>query len=306
MRALNGVLLLDKPSGFTSNGILQKVRKLYDAKKAGHTGSLDPSATGMLPVCFGEATKLCAYMLDAEKTYRVSALLGVTTDTEDADGQVLTQTTVPEITEQQLSEVVASFKGEQLQVPPAYSAIKKGGVRSYKLAREGRAVELEPRKIDVKAIALTAFEGDVFTLELRVSKGTYIRSIVRDIGERFGCGAHVTLLRRLSVSPFDAQTMVSIEQIQSAGNADDFLRPTDDVIADWPSLTIDDETALKFRHGSKPDYSAPDTEHADELFRVYNSDNFFLGLGKVVQNKLETVRLIGGQLDQPATDGSGS
>ena len=306
MRALNGVLLLDKPSGFTSNGILQKVRKLYDAKKAGHTGSLDPSATGMLPVCFGEATKLCAYMLDAEKTYRVSALLGVTTDTEDADGQVLTQTTVPEITEQQLSEVVASFKGEQLQVPPAYSAIKKGGVRSYKLAREGRAVELEPRKIDVKAIALTAFEGDVFTLELRVSKGTYIRSIVRDIGERFGCGAHVTLLRRLSVSPFDAQTMVSIEQIQSAGNADDFLRPTDEVIADWPSLTIDDETALKFRHGSKPDYSAPETEHADELFRVYNSDNFFLGLGKVVQNKLETVRLIGGQLDQPATAGSGS
>lgn len=306
MRALNGVLLLDKPSGCTSNGILQKVRKLYDAKKAGHTGSLDPSATGMLPVCFGEATKLCAYMLDAEKTYRVSALLGVTTDTEDADGQVLTQTTVPEITEQQLSEVVASFKGEQLQVPPAYSAIKKGGVRSYKLAREGRAVELEPRKIDVKAIALTAFEGDVFTLELRVSKGTYIRSIVRDIGERFGCGAHVTLLRRLSVSPFDAQTMVSIEQIQSAGNADDFLRPTDEVIADWPSLTIDDETALKFRHGSKPDYSAPETEHADELFRVYNSDNFFLGLGKVVQNKLETVRLIGGQLDQPATAGSGS
>ena len=306
MRALNGVLLLDKPSGFTSNGILQKVRKLYDAKKAGHTGSLDPSATGMLPVCFGEATKLCAYMLDAEKTYRVSALLGVTTDTEDADGQVLTQTTVPEITEQQLSEVVASFKGEQLQVPPAYSAIKKGGVRSYKLAREGRAVELEPRKIDVKAIALTAFEGDVFTLELRVSKGTYIRSIVRDIGERFGCGAHVTLLRRLSVSPFDAQTMVSIEQIQSAGNADDFLRPTDEVIADWPSLTIDDETALKFRHGSKPDYSVPETEHADELFRVYNSDNFFLGLGKVVQNKLETVRLIGGQLDQPATAGSGS
>ena len=129
---------------------------------------------------------------------------------------------------------------------------------------------------------------------------------MRDIGERFGCGAHVTLLRRLSVSPFDAQTMVSIEQIQSAGNADDFLRPTDDVIADWPSLTIDDETALKFRHGSKPDYSAPDTEHADELFRVYNSDNFFLGLGKVVQNKLETVRLIGGQLDQPATPGSGS
>jgi len=215
MRALNGVLLLDKPSGVTSNGVLQKVRKMYGAKKAGHTGSLDPSATGMLPVCFGEATKLCGYMLDAEKTYTVTALLGVTTDTEDADGTVLTTTEVPDITEQQMLDAVKSFKGEQMQRPPAYSAIKKQGVRSYKLAREGVEVELEPRPVNVKEIELTEFSGTTFSLELRVSKGTYIRSIVRDIGEHFGCGAHVTDLRRLAVSPFDNNIMFSLEDIQT-------------------------------------------------------------------------------------------
>ena len=239
MRALNGVLLLDKPPGVTSNGVLQKVRKMYNAKKAGHTGSLDPSATGMLPVCFGEATKLCGYMLNAEKTYRVSAVFGTTTDTEDADGEVLQTREVPVITEGQMLDAVALFKGEQLQRPPAYSAIKKQGVRAYKLAREGKEVELEPRLINVVEAKLVEFGGKTFTLELRVSKGTYIRSIVRDIGEHFGCGAHVTDLRRLAVSPFDGKTMYSLEDIQSAGNADEFLLATDEVIADWRSIAID-------------------------------------------------------------------
>ncbi len=296
MRALNGVLLLDKPPGITSNRVLQKVRKLYDAKKAGHTGSLDPSATGMLPVCFGEATKLCGYMLNAEKTYRVSALLGVTTDTEDADGNVLQTRDVPNITEAQMIQTVASFKGEQLQTPPAYSAIKKQGVRSYKLAREGKPVELEPRLINVIDATLIGFDSTHFTLELRVSKGTYIRSIVRDIGESFGCGAHVTELRRLSVSPFDDKPMLSLEDIQAAENADDFLLETDQVISDWRSIAIDDDTALRFRNGSKPEYVAIEAKSEDELFRVYNAANQFLGLGKLANGRLETVRLIGGQL----------
>jgi len=302
MRALNGVLLLDKPSGVTSNGVLQKVRKMYGAKKAGHTGSLDPSATGMLPVCFGEATKLCGYMLDAEKTYTVKALLGVTTDTEDADGKVLTTTEVPDVIEQHMRDVVQSFHGEQMQRPPAYSAIKKQGVRSYKLAREGVAVELEPRLVIVKEIKLTEFSGSTFSLELRVSKGTYIRSIVRDIGERFGCGAHVTELRRLAVSPFDDHTMFSLEDIQSAENADELLLATDKVIADWRSITINDDTAFRFRNGSRPEYKEIEAITAEELFRVYNADNKFLGLGKVVDGRLETVRLIGGQLDNDSPD----
>ena len=297
MRALNGVLLLDKPSGVTSNGVLQKVRKMYGAKKAGHTGSLDPSATGMLPVCFGEATKLCGYMLDAEKTYTVSALLGITTDTEDADGTVLTTIEVPVITEQQMCDAVKSFHGEQMQRPPAYSAIKKQGVRSYKLAREGVEVELEPRPVNVKEIALTEFSGTTFSLQLRVSKGTYIRSIVRDIGEHFGCGAHVTDLRRLAVSPFDNNAMFSLEDIQAAENADEFLLATDQVIADWRSITINDDTAFRFRNGSRPEYGEITANSEEELFRVYNASNKFLGLGRVADGRLETVRLIGGQLN---------
>jgi len=297
MRALNGVLLLDKPPGVTSNGVLQKVRRMYGAKKAGHTGSLDPSATGMLPVCFGEATKLCGYMLDAEKTYTVTALLGITTDTEDADGTVLTTTEVPSITEQQMCDAVKSFHGEQMQRPPAYSAIKKQGVRSYKLAREGVEVELEPRPVNVKEIELTEFSGTTFSLELRVSKGTYIRSIVRDIGEHFGCGAHVTDLRRLAVSPFDNNIMFSLEDIQSAENADELLLATDQVIADWRAITINDDTAFRFRNGSRPEYDEITANTAEELFRVYNASNRFLGLGKVTDGRLETVRLIGGQLN---------
>ena len=297
MRALNGVLLLDKPPGVTSNGVLQKVRRMYGAKKAGHTGSLDPSATGMLPVCFGEATKLCGYMLDAEKTYTVTALLGITTDTEDADGTVLTTTEVPTITELQMRDAVKSFHGEQMQRPPAYSAIKKQGVRSYKLAREGVELELEPRPVNVKEIELTEFSGTTFSLELRVSKGTYIRSIVRDIGEHFGCGAHVTDLRRLAVSPFDNNIMFSLEDIQSAENADELLLATDQVIADWRAITINDDTAFRFRNGSKPEYDEITANTAEELFRVYNASNSFLGLGKVTDGRLETVRLIGGQLN---------
>jgi len=301
MRALNGVLLLDKPSGVTSNGVLQKVRKMYRAKKAGHTGSLDPSATGMLPVCFGEATKLCGYMLDAEKTYIVSALLGVTTDTEDADGEVLETREVTGITEAQMIDTVASFHGEQLQRPPVYSAIKKQGVRSYKLAREGCAVELEPRSVNVKEIRLTGFSGSTFSLQLRVSKGTYIRSIVRDIGEHFGCGAHVTDLRRLSVSPFDHKAMFSLEDISAAENADEFLLPTDEVIADWRPIAIDDDTEFRFRNGSRPHYNEVEANSAEELFRVYNGENKFLGLGKLADGRLETVRLIGGQLNNEPT-----
>ncbi len=300
MRDLNGVLLFDKPPGYTSNGVLQQVRKLYGAKKAGHTGSLDPSATGMLPICFGEATKLCGYMLDAEKTYQVTALLGITTDTEDADGEVLTRAQVPDITYQQMAEAVASFHGEQMQRPPIYSAIKKEGVRAYKLARQGKEVELALRPINVKSISLTDYSEDTFTLELRVSKGTYIRSIARDIGEHFGCGAHVTTLRRLAVSPFDGQAMFTLEDIDKATNVDELLLATDQVISDWRPLVIDASTALRYQNGSKPDFNAIQGNSPEELFRVYNSEDRFLGLGKIVNGKLETVRLIGGQLTDEA------
>ena len=301
MRVLNGVLLLDKPSGVTSNGVLQQVRKLFGAKKAGHTGSLDPSATGMLPICFGEGTKLCGYLLDAEKTYEVDSLLGIATDTEDADGEVIAEHEVPEITLDQMQAALQGFLGETMQRPPIYSAIKQNGVRSHKLARMGVALELPMRPIYVREIELLDFTDKRFTLRLRVSKGTYIRSIVRDIGEQFGCGAHVTRLRRISVSPFEQHTMHSLEQIQAEADADQLLLAVDEVIGDWPRLQLEADVAMKFRQGSKPAFEDVDLaltakKQSGDLIRIYDPSEKFLGLGKIFDGRLETVRIIGGQL----------
>lgn len=301
MRVLNGVLLLDKPSGVTSNGVLQQVRKLFGAKKAGHTGSLDPSATGMLPICFGEGTKLCGYLLDAEKTYEVDSLLGIATDTEDADGEVIAEREVPEITLDQMQVALQGFLGETMQRPPIYSAIKQNGVRSHKLARKGVALELPMRPINVREIELLDFTDKRFTLRLRVSKGTYIRSIVRDIGEQFGCGAHVTRLRRVSVSPFEQHAMYSLEQIQAEADADQLLLAVDEVIGDWPRLQLEADVAMKFRQGSKPAFEDVDLaltakKQSGGLIRIYDPSEKFLGLGKIFDGRLETVRIIGGQL----------
>jgi tRNA pseudouridine55 synthase len=291
LRELNAVVLLDKPAGCTSNAILQQVRRIYRAKKAGHTGSLDPAATGMLPICFGEGTKLCGYLLDAEKTYETEGVLGATTDTDDAEGQIMTESEVPPITDDEMNRVVRSFLGESMQRPPVYSAIKRNGVRAHKLARSGQTPELDPRPVTVHDIELTHFDGRRFGIRMHVSKGTYVRAIVRDIGEKLGCGAHVTTLRRLSVSPFGDHPMHSVEEIEQ--HTDKLLLNVDAVISDWPSKTVDEESALKFRHGSKPVIEAQDS---DDLLRVYGPDDRFLGLGKVSDGRLQTVRIIGAQL----------
>ncbi len=298
MRALDGMLLLDKPAGRTSNHVLQQVRKMYQAKKAGHTGSLDPAATGMLPICFGEATKLCGYLLNAEKTYEVEGLLGSQTDTEDADGQVISEAQVPELLRSDMERFVSSFYGDSMQVPPAYSAIKRDGVRVHKLARKGLEVKLDPRPISVRSIELVAFDGNSFSMRLQVSKGTYIRSIVRDIGLKVGCGAHVKTLRRSSVSPFDDHSMVSIEQIESAEEPDSLLLSVDAMVADWESLTLDDDSAKRFRHGAKPqlaDDLLTGIKAVDQRLRIYDAEKNFIGLGQIAEGRLQTVRLIGPQ-----------
>lgn len=297
-RDVTGLLLLDKPAGATSNHILQKVRYLYAARKAGHTGSLDPAATGMLPICFGEATKLCGYLLDSNKTYDVEALLGVTTDTEDADGTVIATAEVPDITTAALADVVDRFSGKLLQRPPVYSALKRNGVRVHKLARKGIDVELEPRPIEVFAIALNAFDGSRFSLSMQVSKGTYVRSIVRDIGEIIGCGAHVTALRRTAVSPFEQQALISMDKLEKAANRDDFLLRADCVVANRSAITIADDIASRFCHGAKPLLDSADVNLAasgeSDVIRVYDQHQRFLGLGNVRDGRLHTVRLIAG------------
>ena len=298
MRALDGMLLLDKPAGRTSNHVLQQVRKMYQAKKAGHTGSLDPAATGMLPICFGEATKLCGYLLNAEKTYEVEGLLGSQTDTEDADGQVISEAEVPVLSQQDMERIVAGFAGDSLQIPPAYSALKRGGVRVHKLARKGVDVQLEPRPINVHNIELVSFDGSRFSMRLRVSKGTYIRSIVRDIGLKVGCGAHVRMLRRSSVAPFDDHPMVGIEHIEAADTPDSLLLGVDAMVSDWESLTLDNDSAKRFRHGAKPqlaDDVLTEIKAVDQRLRIYDADSNFIGLGQIAEGRLQTVRLIGPQ-----------
>jgi len=214
-RDVHGILLLDKPAGGSSNQMLQRVKRLYGANKAGHTGSLDPLATGMLPICFGEATKISAFLLEADKGYETTLRLGVTTNSADADGEVLQTRPIPDsLTAQTFRQVCEGFLGAQQQVPPMVSAIKIDGQRLYKLAREGKTVERPARDVIIHQLDVLAFSGDTARLSVRVSKGTYIRSLVADIGEAIGCGAHVTALRRTFVSPFEQQPMLALSTLQ--------------------------------------------------------------------------------------------
>ncbi len=262
-RAVHGILLLDKPAGGSSNHALQRAKRIFGAKKAGHTGSLDPLATGMLPICFGEATKLSAFLLDADKGYETTLQLGVTTNSADADGEVVETLPVPgDLTLASFSEFCKRFTGPLQQVPPMVSAIKIDGQRLYKLAREGKQVDRPARAVVIHELEILAFTGTTARLAVRSSKGTYIRSLVTDIGEAIGCGAHVTELRRTFVSPFDTSfPMVSIdalEQIVAAADGDSeaaeaqldsLLLPLDAGLAHLPAVIIDETGEAAFQRG---------------------------------------------------------
>ncbi len=259
-RAINGVLLLDKTTGISSNDILQKVKRLYFAEKAGHTGALDPLATGMLPICLGEATKFSQFLLDSDKRYRVIAKLGQRTDTSDSDGQVV-ETRPVNVQRETLLTHVASFQGQTWQVPSMFSALKHQGKPLYEYARQGIEVAREARKINVYEITLHRFEGDEVEMEVHCSKGTYIRTIVDDLGERLGCGAHVTMLRRIGVANYPYQSMVTLEQLnalveQAQGEEsekyqrlDELLLPMDTAVQDLPEVNLIAELAHMVQHG---------------------------------------------------------
>ena len=212
-RDVHGVLLLDKPQGASSNDVLQKVKRIYNANRAGHTGALDPLATGMLPICLGEATKFSQYLLDSDKRYRVIAKLGQRTDTSDADGQVVEERPVT-FSAEQLDAALDSFRGDTLQVPSMYSALKYQGKKLYEYARQGIEVPREARPITVYELLFIRHEGDELELEVHCSKGTYIRTIIDDLGEKLGCGAHVIYLRRLAVSKYPVERMVTLEELK--------------------------------------------------------------------------------------------
>lgn len=286
-RNISGVLLLDKPIGMTSNKALQEVKFLFKAAKAGHTGSLDPLATGLLPICFGEATKLSAFLLDADKHYRVRVKLGETTTTADAEGEVVEKIDPSGVSEQDLRAVMGDFLGEQQQLPPMYSAIKHQGERLYKLARQGVEVERETRTIHIRSLDLLSFELPEFELDVHCSKGTYVRTLAEDIGKRLGCGAHVIGLRRTGVGPYDDQSMVTLEQVQSAfadkrfQEMDEWMLPLESALAEWPEVNLTADAAFYLQQGQP--ILVPNAPTSGWV-RLYANQSDFLGVGQILDD----------------------
>ncbi|WP_448549219.1 tRNA pseudouridine(55) synthase TruB [Thalassotalea fusca] len=260
-RAVHGIVLLDKPYDISSNNALQKVKRIYFAQKAGHTGALDPLATGMLPVCLGEGTKFSQFLLDTDKTYFVTAKLGVRTTTSDVDGDIVSEREV-NVSPEQLAQAIDKFRGKTQQVPSMFSALKYQGQPLYKYAREGIEVPRESREIEVYRLDLLRFENDEVDMEIHVSKGTYIRTIVDDLGELLGCGAHVTVLRRVSVGSYPADKMVTLEQLESlleearakdiqpSTLLDPLLLPLNTAVTGMHPVFIDEESARYLRNGN--------------------------------------------------------
>jgi tRNA pseudouridine55 synthase len=270
-RPLDGVLLLDKPAGMSSNQALQRVRHLFRAEKAGHTGSLDPLATGLLPVCFGEATKVAGLLLGHRKAYETEARLGAATDTDDADGVVLRERPVPVLAAGDVEALLPDFVGRIRQRPPIYSALKQGGEPLYAKARRGEAIAVPEREVDVQSVELLSLDGDRLRLRIACGSGTYVRSLVRDLGERLGCGAHVASLRRLWVEPFTAPAMHTLEALRALregeGEAalDARLLPIEAALSGQPELVLDAAQARALGRG-QPVRLPPDAR--GDLLRV--------------------------------------
>lgn len=294
-RSINGIVLLDKPTGISSNHALQRVKRIFFANKAGHTGALDPLATGMLPLCLGEATKFSQFLLESDKRYTVTAKLGVRTTTSDSQGDVVCEKPVC-VTQQQLDNAVDTFRGDIMQVPSMYSALKHQGKPLYKYAREGITIDRPSRPITVYEINQLRFEGDEVDLDIHVSKGTYIRTIVDDLGELLGCGAHVSMLRRTQVADYPYQRMVTVDQLDSLIEQakeqdicpyqllDPLLLDMDTAVKNYPEVNITDEMGDYVLHGQPVQvFGAPD----NTLVRITVGDaHTFIGVGQMDDNGL--------------------
>jgi tRNA pseudouridine55 synthase len=289
-RAVHGVLLLDKPFGLSSNDALQKAKRLYRAEKAGHTGTLDPLATGLLPLCFGAATKFSQISLDADKRYLATLTLGVTTTTADAEGDVIERRAVT-VTRAQMEVACAQFTGPIRQVPPMHSALKRDGKALYEYARAGIEVEREARAVTIHAIVITGGDHDAWTLDVRCSKGTYIRTLAEDIGKALGCGAHLSALRRIGSGALTLDGALTLEQLaaMTEPERDAALQPADALVADWPLVRLGTEDAGRFLSGVRRRTALPDAEHV----RVYGPEPLaFLGGGHITAGALISDRLL--------------
>lgn len=285
-RDIDGVLIFDKPLGMTSNAALQKVRWLFNASKGGHTGSLDPLASGVLPLCLGEATKFSQYLLDADKGYITEARLGMTTTTGDAEGDVLEMKPV-QVSLADVEAVLPRFTGDIEQVPPMYSALKHEGQPLYKLARAGETVERKARSVTILRLTVLGLEGDRLRLEVHCTKGTYIRTLVEDIGAALGCGAHVSELRRIQAGPFDlskAVTLDTLEALHAEGGhlaLDHLLLPSDSGLEDWPEVQLTEQTAYYLNHGQA--VRVPGSPAFGKV-RLRDQTGKFIGIGEMTDD----------------------
>lgn len=287
-RNVNGVFLLNKPLNISSNAALQMVKHIFAARKAGHTGSLDVLATGMLPICFGEATKFSQFLLDADKRYLTIAKLGVTTTTGDAEGEIVQQNPVPTFNEIQLDKVLAKFRGEISQIPSMYSALKYQGRPLYELARQGITVERAARMVNIYELMLKAHTKDTLTLEVNCSKGTYIRTLVEDIGNALGCGAHVIELHRLTAGGYEEDKMLSFSHLQQLvadhpGNyavLDQLLLPIDSMLQHWPSIKLSEAATFYVERGQPIIIPQAPTSG---WVRLYHQDKF-IGAGEILDD----------------------
>lgn len=300
-RQINGILLLDKPLHLSSNGALQRVKRLFNAKKAGHTGSLDPLATGMLPLCFGEATKFSQFLLESNKRYAVIAKLGVQTTTGDTEGEVVATLPVPLLDETKLNAVLANFVGEIEQVPPMFSALKVQGKPLYELARKGIEVERKSRRITIFSLTLEKYDAEQneVHLEVHCSKGTYVRTLVEDIGHKLGCGAHVKQLRRTIVTPYDNAKMYTLPELEDILAASGYeglnhcLLPIETSVETYPIVQLSTSAAFYLKTGQAVRTTLPTDS---TLVRLVSEETGFLGMGEVLPDgRVKPHRLVSQQ-----------
>jgi len=288
---ISGVLLLDKPIGYSSNQALQKIKLLYQAAKAGHTGTLDPLATGLLPLCFGEATKFAHFLTDADKVYIATLKFGITTNTGDAEGEVLSVKDV-NFSKMQLEQVCNQFVGVISQIPPMYSALKHEGKAMYEYARAGVEIERAARTITIHNIEINAFDQDVATITVKCSKGTYIRTLAEDIGAQLGCGAHLIGLRRTATANYQINQAITLEQFEAMSPAQRalLLLPADSAVQHLPAITLDADSTFYLQQGQAIWQSGSVPQG---LIRLYNEQHEFLGLGELQSDgKIAPKRLI--------------
>lgn len=297
-RPLDGVLLFDKPWELTSNTALQKVRRLFQAEKAGHTGTLDPLATGLLPICFGEATKFSNALLDADKTYRALLRLGQTTTTGDAEGEILSECPV-NIKSEEVDVTLAKFRGEIQQLPPMHSALKHQGKPLYEYIRKGETIERELRKVVIFELALNSSSGNELDVTVRCSKGTYIRTLAEDIGAALGCGAHLAGLRRTAIAHFSLQDAYNWQQLEAMTEAerDACLLPLESLMPNMPGMQLDEVQIKRLAQGQR---LVLDTDLADGKVRLHGPDGF-IGVGLLQGRRLAPERLLSGVAKQAAS-----